>query len=263
MSEDDVNHVKTTLLDLLKHISNKSNPVYTLIYDCVSEFYMHVPAKTSYMAQSNGSDPTSSWQAINVYHPQAIANIKIRVIPWLEQAKSDEASARAAFGNYYDKFVALCTYVDSRFAPRAPVRPAPPVSHPSPPYIDSPAKESIITDIYENYKREKGMRMNVENQLEHLKKELEGAKSLNKRYYDAYVSEKNINNEIQTELQTARTTIRELRNENYVLKYGNDTPEKNVNSEEEAQKPRRPWRLWSNINPIDSTVLLADLRLLS
>ena len=107
------------------------------------------------------------------------------------------------------------------------------------------------------------MRMNVENQLELLKKELEEAKSLTRLYYDAYVSEKNTNNEIQTELQTARKTIRELRNENYVLKYGNDTPEKNVNSEEEAQKPRRPWRLWSNINPIDSTVLLADLRLLS
>ena len=143
MSEDNVYHVKTTLLDLLKHISNKSNPVYALIYNCVNEFYVYVQAETSYMSQSNGDDPISSWRARIVYHPQVIANIQIRVIPWLGQAKSDEASVRTAFGIYYDKFVALCTYVDSNFAPRAPVRPAPPSSNPTP-----PATERATSDTF-------------------------------------------------------------------------------------------------------------------
>ena len=149
MSEDVVYHVKTTLLDLLKHMFNKSNPVYALIYKCVDEFYAYVQAETSYLAESNGDIPTSSWRARNVYHPQAIANIENRVIPWLREAKSDEASARAAFGNYYDNFVALCTYVESHFASRAPVRPAPPVSNPSPPVPERATSDAVASLQYQ------------------------------------------------------------------------------------------------------------------
>ena len=148
MSEDNVYHVKTTLLDLLKHISNKSNPVYGLIYKCVDEFYAYVEVETSYWAQSNGDYPTSSWRARIVNHPQAIANIQIRVRPWLLEAKSHPACVQA-FGNYHDQFVALCIYVDSRFAPRAAVRPAPPVSNPSPPVTESPTSDAVASLQYQ------------------------------------------------------------------------------------------------------------------
>lgn len=83
-----------------------------------------------------------------------------------------------------------------------------------------------------------------------------------KRLYDAYTSERKTTNEIETELKDSHATIRELRTEIDILKQGNDTAQKDVNS---VEKPTSRIMLdyFFKGNPTKTTVLLADLRLLS
>jgi hypothetical protein len=136
MSEAVIESVKRRLKTFLGTLTSGST-FYTLIENCVKQFF----------GSSVESHPgAGGWEQSVVWIPYGTSPddagiITYKVIPWLRQAKKYVGDNSP----YYSDFVALCSYVESHFAPPASVQSDPPASNPSPPVVERATTDAVAS----------------------------------------------------------------------------------------------------------------------
>ena len=136
MSEAVIESVKMRLKTFLGTLQSGST-LYTLIEKCVKEFF---GGSVDSRLGGGGWEQSVVWIPYGT-SPDDAGIITYKVIPWLRQAKKYVGDNSP----YYSDFVALCSYVESHFAPPVSVQPAPPASNPSPPVVERARTDAVAS----------------------------------------------------------------------------------------------------------------------
>ena len=137
MSEAVIESVKTRLKTFLGTLTSGST-FYTLIEKCVKEFF---GGSVDDHLGAGGWEQSVVWIPYGMTLGEARSIIINKVIPWLREARKYVGENSP----YYGDFVALCSYVESYFAPPASVQPAPPASNPSPPVVERATTDAVAS----------------------------------------------------------------------------------------------------------------------